>query len=77
MAEGQPSVNSVQDIDVGADASTIRALLDALKDVDIQRIAKDDAIVIRKGLLALIPAVAALEERIVRLERSASAAHSE
>lgn len=77
MAEGQPSVNSVQDIEVGADATTIAALLDALKDVDIQRIAKDDAVVIRKGLLALIPAVAALEERIVRLERAVSTADSE
>lgn len=76
MAEGQPSVNSVQDIEVGADATTIGALLDALKDVDIQRIAKDDAVVIRKGLLALIPAVAALEERIVGLERAAAAANS-
>lgn len=72
MAEGQLRVNSVQDIWVGADAPTIGALLDALKDVDIQRIAKDDAVVIRKGLLALIPAVAVLEERIVQLERATS-----
>jgi hypothetical protein len=72
MAEGQRSVNSVQDIEVGTDATTVAALLDVLKDVDIQRIAKDDAVVIRKGLLALIPAVAALEERIVQLERASS-----
>lgn len=77
MAEGQPSVNSVQDIEVSADAATIAALLGVLKDVDIQRIAKDDAVVIRKGLLALIPAVAALEERIVRLELASSAVDSE
>lgn len=72
MAERQPSVNSVQDIEVGADASLIGALLDVLKSVDSQRIAKDDAIVIRKGLLGLIPAVAALEERLVLLERAKS-----
>lgn len=72
MAEGRSSVNSVQDISVGVDARTIGAMLDALKDVDLQRIAKDDAVVIRKGLLALIPAVAEIEERLVRLERAAA-----
>lgn len=72
MAERQATVNSVQDIQVGPEAPVVAALLDVLKDVDIQRIAKDDSIVIRKGLLALIPAVAALEERVVRLEQAAA-----
>jgi hypothetical protein len=66
-------VNSVQDIEVGPEAVTIRELLDTLKDFDAQRIAKSDGIVIRKGVLALIPAMAVLEERIARLEQAAVA----
>lgn len=62
-------VDSVQEVNASPAAPLVADLLARLQDIDAQRIAKDDALVIRKGVLALLGIVADLEERIVNLER--------
>lgn len=64
--------DSVQEVHAGPAAPLVSDLLARLKDIDGQRIAKDDAFVIRKGVLALIGIVADLEARISALEQARS-----
>ncbi|MBY4039199.1 hypothetical protein HQO38_18615 [Rhodococcus fascians] len=61
--------NSIGDVTVAAGAADSAEIIAVLKDLDAQRIAKSDDIVIRKGMLALLDLVGRLEQRIVDLER--------
>lgn len=60
--------NTLLDLAAVDGADTVNALLHTLQDMEKQRIAKDDAAIIRKGLLALFGAVAELEARVRDLE---------
>lgn len=62
--------NTIGDVTVGSLATDLGAVMETLRDVDDQRIAKTDDVVIRKGVLALLELVGRLEERVVMLERS-------
>jgi hypothetical protein len=64
---------SIQEVDARSGAPLIAAVLERLKDIDEQRISKDDAIVIRKGVYALFSVVAELEGRIGVLEQALAA----
>lgn len=64
---------SIQEVGAGAGAPLIGAVLERLKDIDEQRISRDDAIVIRKGVYALFSVVAELEGRIGVLEQALAA----
>lgn len=64
--------NSFGEIDVGADARDLGEILETLKELDRQRIAKSDDVVIRKGVLALLEVVGRIEERVFRLETRSS-----
>lgn len=64
---------SIQEISAGTDAPLIAAALETLKDMDAQRISKDDAIVVRKGVYALFSVVAELEGRVAVLEQALAA----
>lgn len=64
--------NRIGDVTVAAGATDSAEIIAVLKDLDAQRIAKSDDIVIRKGMLALLDLVGRLEQRIVDLERVSS-----
>jgi uncharacterized small protein (DUF1192 family) len=74
MALPRTIANSIPEVQAGPDAPVLRGVLETLKDIDAQRIAKTDDFVIRKGVLGLLGVVAELEERIARLERALAAA---
>lgn len=59
---------SVQAIEVNEDAVVANALMAVLRDMDLQRIAKDDSAIVRKTVLAFVPLIADLEARLARLE---------
>jgi len=61
-------VNSVQDIAGSSDATLTSELLAKLKDIDANRIAKTDEVVLRKAVLGLLAVVSSLEGRIATLE---------
>ncbi len=61
-------VNSVQEIVPSSDATLTSELLAKLKDIDANRIAKTDAVVLRKAVLGLLTVVSSLEGRIATLE---------
>jgi hypothetical protein len=63
-----PIGNSIREVATRADAPLTAGLLDKLKDMDAQRIARTDDIVMRKGVLALFTVVAELEARVRELE---------
>ncbi|TDC57430.1 hypothetical protein E1281_04885 [Actinomadura sp. KC345] len=65
--------NSIQDVQASPEAAQTVLLLEKLKDIDGNRIAKDDYIVIRKGVLGLLDVVARLEGRIGALEAERAA----
>lgn len=60
--------SSIYEIDPGADAPLVSGVLDKLKDLDAQRIAKNDDLVMRKAVIGLLGVVARLEARIGELE---------
>lgn len=62
--------NTIGEVTVGSVASDLAEVVAILKDLDEQRIAKNDDIVIRKAVLALLEVVGRLEDRLARLERS-------
>lgn len=62
--------NSIKDVSAGSGAVDVGDLVQHLKDIDVQRISKNDDVVIRKGFLGLLAVVGRLEERIVELEQS-------
>ncbi|MBY6687809.1 hypothetical protein HQ305_21255 [Rhodococcus sp. BP-149] len=62
--------NTIGDVTVSDVAQDLGAVVATLKDLDEQRIAKNDDIVLRKAVLALLELVGRLEERVVRLERA-------
>jgi hypothetical protein len=61
-------VNSVQEIAVSSDATLSGELLEKLKDIDANRIAKTDEVVMRKAVLGLLTVISSLEGRIAVLE---------
>ncbi|WP_152442210.1 hypothetical protein [Rhodococcus ruber] len=68
--------SSIPEIHAGPEAPLVAAVLEKLKDIDAQRIAKQDGFVIRKAVLALLELVGELEERIGRLEGELAASTS-
>ena len=68
MSESQKIPHTLQDIEIVPGAPLVQAVLEKLKDMDGQRIAKDDSAIVRKGVLALVSVIAELEARIARLE---------
>jgi hypothetical protein len=63
--------SSVQEIEARADAPLTAGVLTKLKDLDANRIASNDQVVIRKAVLALLTIVSDLEARIAELEAAA------
>jgi hypothetical protein len=61
-------VNSVQEIVASSDATLCSELLEKLKIIDANRIAKTDEIVMRKAVLGLLTVISSLEGRIAVLE---------
>lgn len=68
MAQAQQIGNSIQEVESRTDAPLTAGLLGKLKDIDAQRIARSDDLVMRKGVLALFAVVAELEARVRELE---------
>lgn len=64
--------NSVQAIDPDANAAIMTVLLEKLKEIDENRIAAQDEIVLRKAVYGLLSVVSNLEGRIARLEQTNS-----
>lgn len=62
--------NTIGEVTVVSVASDLAEVVAILKDLDEQRIAKNDDIVIRKAVLALLEVVGRLEDRLARLERA-------
>ena len=62
--------NTIGDVTVSDVAQDLGEVVATLKDLDEQRIAKNDDIVLRKAVLALLELVGRLEERVVRLEQA-------
>jgi hypothetical protein len=62
--------SSIQEVAASSEAPMTAAILEKLKDLDAHRIAKDDGIVMRKAVLALLATVSNLESRIIALEES-------
>jgi hypothetical protein len=60
--------NSLHDLAAVDGAEAVNTLLEKLQDMEKQRIAKDDAAIIRKGVLALLGLVGGLEARVRALE---------
>jgi hypothetical protein len=60
--------SSIQELDAREDAPMTAGILSKLKDLDANRIAKNDGVVMRKAVLALLAVVSDLESRIVQLE---------
>jgi hypothetical protein len=69
--------SSIQEIDAGSDAPMLAAIVDKLKDLDTSRISRDDGIVMRKAILALLTAVSNLESRINALEEAKGRSHDD
>jgi hypothetical protein len=68
--------SSVQEIRAGTGAPMLAGVLEKLKDLDANRIAKNDDIVMRKAVLGLLTVVAELEGRVTSLEQALLAARS-
>ena len=68
--------SSIQEIEAGSDAPIVAGVLEKLKDLDTNRIAKNDDIVMRKAVLGLLAVVAELEARVTSLERELVTARS-
>jgi hypothetical protein len=62
------AMNSVHGVEVSENAPYTQALVAKLVDIDANRIAKSDELVLRKAVLGLIEIVAQLEERLASLE---------
>jgi hypothetical protein len=60
--------SSIQEVQPRSDAPLTAGVLRKLKDLDTNRIASDDAVVMRKAVLALLAVVSDLEGRISALE---------
>lgn len=73
MSVSERIASTIQDLEVNPDARVVGEVLERIKDMDAQRIAKDDAAIIRKTVLALVPIVADLEARMLRLEAALDA----
>jgi uncharacterized coiled-coil protein SlyX len=76
MTVSEKIANTLQDVEANPDALLVSEVLEKLKDMDAQRIAKDDSAIIRKGVLALVPVLAELEARIARLESALAASEA-
>jgi hypothetical protein len=63
--------SSIQELEPEAGAPLSAAILARLQDLDANRIAANDGVVIRKAVLALLGVVAELESRINALETGA------
>jgi hypothetical protein len=63
--------SSIQELEPAAGAPLSAAILARLQDLDANRIAANDGVVIRKAVLALLGVVAELESRITALETGA------
>jgi hypothetical protein len=63
--------SSIQELEPEAGAPLSAAILARLQDLDANRIAANDGVVIRKAVLALLGVVAELESRITALETGA------
>jgi hypothetical protein len=68
--------SSVQEIEAGAGAPMLAGVLEKLKDLDANRIAKNDDIVMRKAVLGLLAVVADLEARVTSIEQAQPASRS-
>ncbi|MBT2276319.1 hypothetical protein [Rhodococcus qingshengii] len=68
--------NTIGEVTVGSAASDLGEVVAILKDLDEQRIAKSDDVVIRKAVLALLQVVGRLEDRLARLEHSVAASET-
>jgi hypothetical protein len=60
--------SSIQELTADPDAPLTAAVLEKLKDIDANRIARNDDIVMRKAVLALLSVISNLEGRIASLE---------
>jgi hypothetical protein len=64
--------SSIQEVQPRRGAPMTAALLKKLKDLDANRIASNDAVVMHKAVLALLAVVSDLESRINALEASST-----
>jgi hypothetical protein len=62
--------SSVQEINPSDNAPLSNSLLERLKDLDLNRIGRNDDIVVRKAVNGLLALVAELERRVLVLEQS-------
>jgi hypothetical protein len=60
--------SSIQEVQSRPDAPVTAGVLKKLKDLDANRIARNDAVVMRKAVLALLAVVSDLESRINLLQ---------
>jgi len=60
--------SSVQDVGIREDAPITAGVLRKLRDLDSNRIASTDAVVMHKAVLALLTIVSDLESRVAELE---------
>lgn len=60
--------SSVQELVIHGGAPLTSAVIGKLQDMDRERIGKDDSVVMRKAVLALLPIVERLEARVAELE---------
>lgn len=65
--------SSVQEINPSDHAPLSNSLLERLKDLDLNRIGRNDDIVVRKAVYGLLALVAELERRVLVLEQSHTA----
>jgi hypothetical protein len=63
--------SSVQDVGIREDAPVTAGVLRKLKDLDANRIASTDGVVMHKAVLALLTIVSDLESRVAALEAEA------
>ena len=64
--------NSVQDVEIREDAPMSAAVLAKLRDMDSNRIADTDRVVMHKAVLALLAMVSELEVRVNALDGGAA-----